>query len=258
MFDTSVLKNIRVIVVPIGAGIAQDSSIEEIIGCDEASWFTLTDFFQAHNDEELPESYWTFLVAGDHPRDLVENWTGVNIAGIHCERNFLSVEERLDAIQSLSDGNFQNKNLMLVGCVGTDFHANVLRILKGKKIEMTNEQKEELKAKAKEDIALRLDNHSEGLQDWLIGLAVDNMSVEELLDEVAPGSLSFDPVNQADPHRVYVSQDVCDTLESWFPASDGVIDVDDFRDAVYGHKALFNLLDQVDSFDSFIPTTEES
>lgn len=80
MTETRCLEPFRMVVVPIGVGIDQSSDIEEILACPEAVLYPLTDYAKMQNDEELPDTYWSFLVNIHDECDL----TGANIDGIHC------------------------------------------------------------------------------------------------------------------------------------------------------------------------------
>ena len=74
------LKVLRVAVVPTetGNGIDQSSKIEQIIACKETRWFSVADYFQAQNDEELDLLHWSFLIN----METKENLTGMNTDGI--------------------------------------------------------------------------------------------------------------------------------------------------------------------------------
>ena len=74
------LKILRVAVVPTetGNGIDQSSKIEQIIACKETRWFSVADYFQAQNDEELDLLHWSFLIN----METKENLTGMNTDGI--------------------------------------------------------------------------------------------------------------------------------------------------------------------------------
>jgi hypothetical protein len=78
------LKDLRVAVVPTetGNGINQDSSVEEILACEETDLISLTDYFKAQNDEMLG-LHWSFLIDIKNNVDL----TGTNINGIHYFEN---------------------------------------------------------------------------------------------------------------------------------------------------------------------------
>jgi hypothetical protein len=54
----------RIIVVPTetGNGIDQRSSVEEILNCPEAQIYTIGEYCQAQNDEEMDLLHWTFLI----------------------------------------------------------------------------------------------------------------------------------------------------------------------------------------------------
>ncbi len=74
------LSVLRVAVVPVdGTKIDQLSTVEQILACSKTVLYAVTDFFQAQNDEELPKSYWSFLINMEDKSD----WTGVNVDGIH-------------------------------------------------------------------------------------------------------------------------------------------------------------------------------
>ena len=77
------MKNLRVALVRINKGVDQSSTYEEILACTDTKLYPLTDFFQAQNDEELPNDYWSFLLDIEKEVDL----TGTNINGIHQNLN---------------------------------------------------------------------------------------------------------------------------------------------------------------------------
>jgi hypothetical protein len=74
------MKNLRVAVVPTetGNGIDQSSSVEQILACEETQLFSVPDYFQAQNDEDLPLLHWSFLI----DIEKKENCTGMNVKGI--------------------------------------------------------------------------------------------------------------------------------------------------------------------------------
>jgi len=74
------LKDLRVAVVPTetGNGIDQSSSYEEIVACEETTYFSVPDYFKAQNDEELPLMHWSFLLDYNKKVDM----TGANTHGI--------------------------------------------------------------------------------------------------------------------------------------------------------------------------------
>jgi len=74
------LKNLRVAVVPTetGNGIDQQSTYEEIVACEETTYYSVPDYFKAQNDEELPLQHWSFLLDYDKKADC----TGMNVDGI--------------------------------------------------------------------------------------------------------------------------------------------------------------------------------
>lgn len=77
------IKNLRVAVVPVkNSNIDQRSSTAKILACPLTKLFAITDFFQSQNDEELPKSFWTFLLDFTNPNDVADI-TGSNINGIH-------------------------------------------------------------------------------------------------------------------------------------------------------------------------------
>lgn len=87
------MKNLRIAVIPADRtnDIDQSSDVDMILGAPGILLYPLTDFFQAQNDDMLPESYWTFLI--DIDRRL--NFTGCNIPGIHEEDKEKLLIERL-------------------------------------------------------------------------------------------------------------------------------------------------------------------
>jgi len=87
--NTKHLKDLRVAVVPseTGNGIDQSSTIEEVLACEETIVLSLTDYFQAQNDEDLPIMCWTFLF----DISTKENLTGVNIDGVHYDQRRIDI-----------------------------------------------------------------------------------------------------------------------------------------------------------------------
>lgn len=85
------LKDLRVAVVPTETdnGIDQSSTYEEIVACDETIYYSVPDYFQAQNDEELP-MHWSFLL--DYNKKV--NCTGMNTDGIdyHTEVELTKAE----------------------------------------------------------------------------------------------------------------------------------------------------------------------
>jgi len=75
------MKDLVVAVVPTETGndINQRSSVEEILNCEETVLYSVTDYFKAQNDEELPLLHWSFLINKKTKTDL----TGANIVGVH-------------------------------------------------------------------------------------------------------------------------------------------------------------------------------
>lgn len=71
---------LRVAVVPseTGNGIDQQSTVEEIKQCPETVWYSVADYFQAQNDEDLPLMHWSFLINSEDETDC----TGMNTDGI--------------------------------------------------------------------------------------------------------------------------------------------------------------------------------
>jgi len=74
------LKDLRVAVVSTetGNGIDQSSTYEEIVACDETTYYSVPDYFKAQNDEELPVMHWSFLLDYEKKVDC----TGMNVDGI--------------------------------------------------------------------------------------------------------------------------------------------------------------------------------
>lgn len=73
------LKDLRVAVVPTETGnsIDQRSTYEEIVACEETTYYSVPDYFQAQNDEELG-LHWSFLLDYNKKVDC----TGMNTDGI--------------------------------------------------------------------------------------------------------------------------------------------------------------------------------
>jgi hypothetical protein len=76
------VKDLRVAVVPATAvsDVDQSSDVDEILADPNVKLYPITDFFQEQNNDELPESYFSFLINIETREDL----TGTNIEGIHC------------------------------------------------------------------------------------------------------------------------------------------------------------------------------
>lgn len=74
------LKDLRVAVVPseTGNGIDQSSTYEEIVACEETTYYSVPDYFKAQNDEELFVTHWSFLLDYNKKTDC----TGMNTDGI--------------------------------------------------------------------------------------------------------------------------------------------------------------------------------
>jgi hypothetical protein len=74
-------KELRVAVVPASAlsDVDQSSDIDDIMADPNLKLYPITDFFKAQNDDELPESYFSFLINIETREDL----TGSNIEGVH-------------------------------------------------------------------------------------------------------------------------------------------------------------------------------
>ena len=77
------LKNLRVAVVPSETdnGIDQSSTYEEIVACEETTYYSVPDYFKAQNDEELPVMHWSFLLDYEKKVDC----TGMNTDGIDMD-----------------------------------------------------------------------------------------------------------------------------------------------------------------------------
>jgi hypothetical protein len=76
------LKDLRVAVVPTETGnnnISQSSTYEEIVECEETTFYSVADYFKAQNDEILP-IHWSFLLDINKKVDI----TGSNTDGIDC------------------------------------------------------------------------------------------------------------------------------------------------------------------------------
>ena len=66
------MKNLRIAVVPTETNnhIDQSSSVEKILACLETELYTIGDYCQAQNDEEIPLMNWTFLIDIEAKRNL--------------------------------------------------------------------------------------------------------------------------------------------------------------------------------------------
>lgn len=74
------LEHLRVAVVPTETdkGIDQKSTYEEIVACEETQYYSVPDYFQAQNNEDLPLMHWSFLLDYEKKVDC----TGMNTDGI--------------------------------------------------------------------------------------------------------------------------------------------------------------------------------
>ena len=81
------LKDLRVAVVPTetGNGIDQRSTYEEIVACEETTYYSVPDYFQAQNNEDLPLIHWSFLLDYNKKVDC----TGMNTDGIDYNSLFI-------------------------------------------------------------------------------------------------------------------------------------------------------------------------
>lgn len=84
------LKDLRVAVVPSETGndINQQSTYEEIVACEETTYFSVPDYFKAQNDEELP-MHWSFLLDYNKKVDC----TGMNTDGIDYNQRAIDIAE---------------------------------------------------------------------------------------------------------------------------------------------------------------------
>ena len=67
------MRNLKVAVVPTETGnnlIDQNSTVEEILACEETMLYPVADYFQAQNDEDLPLLHFSFLIDMDLKMDL--------------------------------------------------------------------------------------------------------------------------------------------------------------------------------------------
>ncbi len=84
------MKDLRVAVIVAGKGVDQSSDYNDIIKIcatrGDCYLVPLTDYFQAQNDEEIPNGVFTFLLDIEKDIDL----TGTNIDGIH--KNIVSTK----------------------------------------------------------------------------------------------------------------------------------------------------------------------
>ena len=89
------LKDLRVAVVPseTGNGIDQRSTYDEIVACEETQYFSVPDYFQAQNDENLPASHWSFLL--DYEKKA--NCTGMNTDGI----DYFDSKQKINKIKTI-------------------------------------------------------------------------------------------------------------------------------------------------------------
>jgi hypothetical protein len=83
------LKDLRVAVVPSETdnGIDQSSTYEEIVACEETSYYSVPDYFKAQNDEELPAQHWSFLLDYNKKVDI----TGANTDGIDYHQRAIDI-----------------------------------------------------------------------------------------------------------------------------------------------------------------------
>jgi len=85
------LKDLRVAVVPseTGNNINQQSTYEEIVACEETTYYSVPDYFKAQNDEELPLMHWSFLLDYNKKVDI----TGCNTDGIDYNQKQIHIGE---------------------------------------------------------------------------------------------------------------------------------------------------------------------
>ena len=98
------LEHLRVAVVPseTGNGITQRSTYEEIVACEETMYFSVPDYFQAQNDEDLPLMHWSFLLDCDKKVEC----TGMNTDGIDYfdrEQNIAYIKKVISEWGATSD-----------------------------------------------------------------------------------------------------------------------------------------------------------
>ena len=107
--NTKNLKNLRVAVVPTETNnnIDQNSTVEEILACDETVLVPITDYFKGQNDEEFDVLHWSFLIDIVNKIDL----TGCNIDGIHQNSNDINISVIKQIINEY--GNTTSKKLDL-------------------------------------------------------------------------------------------------------------------------------------------------
>lgn len=84
------LKNLRVAVVPTETdnGIDQNSSYEEIVACKETTYYSVSDYFKAQNNEEIDLLHWSFLLDYEKKVDI----TGTNTDGIDYNQKAINIE----------------------------------------------------------------------------------------------------------------------------------------------------------------------
>jgi len=90
------LKDLRVAVVPTetGNGIDQQSTYEEIVACEETTYYSVPDYFKAQNDEELPVMHWSFLLDYNKKVDC----TGMNTDGIDYDQRAINIKRIKDIL----------------------------------------------------------------------------------------------------------------------------------------------------------------
>lgn len=90
------LKDLRVAVVPTETdnGIDQSSTYEEIVACEETTYYSVPDYFKAQNDEELPLMHWSFLLDYEKKVDC----TGMNTDGIDYDQKAINIKRIKDIL----------------------------------------------------------------------------------------------------------------------------------------------------------------
>jgi hypothetical protein len=89
------MKNLRVAVVPTETGndINQQSTVEEILNCEETELYSLADYFKAQNDEQFG-LHWSFLIDIENRIDL----TGSNTDGIDYNSKAINIKRIKDIL----------------------------------------------------------------------------------------------------------------------------------------------------------------
>jgi len=146
------LNNLRVVVVPTETGnkINQESPIKKILACKETQLYTLPEYFNAQNNEEIDLLHWSFLVDIEtkenltrmsmpfvikdtkeekiqNIKDILSVWGGVtsielsDILNLNCSPSISVTETNKKTISTLINGFYPD-------CVKTITYQNEMEV----------------------------------------------------------------------------------------------------------------------------------